>query len=152
MPAEEAQRRFAAGVGTWQGRERLPDPSGGPEVVAEAWSHARLVCQDRILITEYRQTMDGEVVMEGHSVTTWAPSLEAVVMYFFDGSGDPPAVYRGGYEGDALRLEGAGPEGTRIRHRTTHPAPDRMRTVSAISFDGGVTWMEVFAGEYQRAR
>ena len=147
---DAAYRRFAADVGPWRGREQLPDPQGGGEVLAEAWSHARLICQERILITEYRQTVDDEVVMEGHSVTTWAPSLDAVVMYFFDGSGEPPSVYRGGYQGDALVLEGPGPEGSRIRHRTTHPAPDRIRTISTMSFDGGGTWMEIFQGEYER--
>lgn len=118
--------------------------------VAVSLSEARLGAGDTLLLTDYRQEVDGDVVMEGHSVTAWAPSLGAVVMYFFDGSGEPPAVYRGGLDTDALVLEGPGPEGSRIRHRTTHPAPDRMRTVSEFSPDGGRTWSEVFVGEYAR--
>lgn len=142
--------RLAAGAGTWRGEERFPDPKEGREILAEAWSRARVVSQGRILVTDHRQTVDGEVVMEGHSVTTWAPSRRAVVMYFFDGSGEPPSVYTGGYHGGALVLEGAGPEGSRIRHRTSHPGPDPMRTVSALSFDGGEHWTEIFTGDYVR--
>ena len=118
--------------------------------MAVARSHARLGAGGTLLLTDYRPEIDGEVMMEGHSVTTWSPSLQAVVMYFFDASGEPPSVYRGGFQREALVLEGPGPEGSRIRHRTTHPAAGRMLTVSEFSPDGGQSWSEIFRGEYLR--
>lgn len=148
-PAEILER-LQAGVGHWRGEEQFPAPDGAGTSMAVARSRARMAAGGTLLLTDYRQEIDGDVVMEGHSVTAWDESLGAVVMYFFDGSGESPTVYRGGYEGDALVLEGAGPEGTRIRHRTTRPGPDRMRTVSEFSPDGGRSWSEIFVGEYVR--
>lgn len=147
----EIRRLLARGAGRWHGSEQVQAGAGGAPAPATSRTHARLACGGALLLTDFRQEAGGEVVMEGHSVMTWAPSLQAVVMYFFDGSGEPPSVYRGGWEEDgALLLEGPGPGGSRIRHRTTHPAPDRMRTVSSISFDGGANWVEVFDGAYLR--
>jgi len=118
------------------------------EVVAV--NESRLSAGGRLLVTEHRHAVDGEPVLHGHSVTTHGTAENTVVMYFFDGSGEPPAIYRGGFEGDALVLEGGAPGGARIRHRTTWPAPGLRRATSSLSADGGMSWEEILSAEYRR--
>ena len=108
-----------------------------------------MVAGGRILVTDHRHEVAGEVVMEGHSVTAWDPTRGACVMRWFDARGAPPVEYVGDFDGDLLVLEGPGPEGTRIRHVTDHPDADTMRTRSYLSADG-TSWDHVFTGRYHR--
>ncbi|HSM35290.1 MAG TPA: hypothetical protein VK837_02750 [Longimicrobiales bacterium] len=88
-----------------------------------------------------------------HSVGTWR-GTERMTRDPADPLGvradgrNPPGRFAGDYENDELILEGEG-HGMRLRHRTSRPDPDTMRTVSEISSDGR-SWTVVFDGTNQR--
>lgn len=148
--ADPVLSRLVAEVGRWRAVQSLTPPGGGVPVEVVAVSESRLSAGGRLLVTEHRQAMDGEPVLLGHSVTTPGPVENTVIMYFFDGSGEPPAVYRGRFEGEALVLEGGAPGGARIRHRTAWPSPGLRTATSSLSADGGTSWEEIFSAEYHR--
>ncbi len=145
----DRHRLLARAVGRWEGGEETPGPDD--LLRARAFSETRMVAGGRIRVTEHRQEVEGEVAMEGHSVTVWDPGREACVMYWFDAGGAPPVEYVGDFDGDLLILEGPGPEGSRIRHVTDFPDADTMRTRSYLSLDG-TGWDHVFTGRYHRSR
>jgi len=153
MTAElsEHLRRLVPSVGVWEGEERLADPNGPPgaRIIAKGQSEARLAVGGAVLATDYRQTIGGKDTMQGHAVTIWSSRDGRYRMYFFDSSGGDPSVFQGNMTGDTLVLEGEGPNGSRIRHRTDHPDGETMRTRSDMTFDGE-SWTEVFEGVYRR--
>ena len=147
-PPDDLEQRLRQSVGTWRGSERMTrDPAHPLGVTAEAHTDARLAASGRVLISEYTQTIGGEKSMDGVAVTTWDPASGCYVMYWFDG-GNPPGRFVGGYENGELILEGEG-HGMRLRHRTSRPDPDTMRTVSEVSPDGE-SWTVVFDGTNRR--
>jgi hypothetical protein len=148
QPPANLEERFRHSVGTWRGTERMTrDPDAPLGVHAEAHSTSRLAAGGRVLVTDYTQTIDGDVSMEGVAVTTWDPAAGCYAMYWFDGR-NPPGRFVGDYEDGELVLEGEG-HGMRLRHRTSRPDPDTMRTVSEVSPDGE-SWTVVFDGTNQR--
>jgi len=108
-----------------------------------------MVAGDRIRVSDHRHDLGGDSGLEGHSVTVWDPARRRIVLYWFDPAGGPPREYVGDYEGETLVLEGDGPQGSRIRHRTDLPDPDTLRTRSSLSFDGD-HWQDLAAVVYRR--
>lgn len=149
-PPKDLQQRLSHSVGTWRGTERMTrDPAEPLGVQAEASSTGRVAAGGGVLVTEYTQSLDGDVSMEGVAVTTWDPQAGCYAMYWFDGR-NPPGRFEGDYRDGELVLEGEG-HGMRLRHRTTRPDQDTMRTVSEVSPDGE-SWTVVFDGTMRRER
>lgn len=147
-PPDDLEQRLRQSVGTWRGTERMTrDPADPLGVLAEARTEARLAASGCVLISEYTQTIEGETSMDGVAVTTWDPASGCYAMYWFDGR-NPPGRFVGDYENGELILEGEG-HGMRLRHRTSRPGPDTMRTVSEVSPDGE-SWTVVFDGTNER--
>ncbi len=154
MSPEQSDKhaRLARGAGFWIGEERMPDPHGAPNgITAEGRSEVRMGAGGCALLTDYTQSVDGKIRMDGHTVTVWHPTENCYVMYWFDATGSPPYEFRGDYDGDVLVLEGAGPNGSRIRHRTDYPDDNTSHTVSEICFDGE-KWAHIYEGTFVRAQ
>jgi len=146
----EKQLRLAEGVGTWLGEELMLPSEHMPEGrMATARSEANMCAGGRIRVSDYTQSVDGNVMMQGHAVTVWNPHERCYVMYWFDSGGSPPTEFKGDYEGEFFVLKGSVPGGSLVRHRTRKPDADTMITVSELSSDGE-TWTRLFEGTYSR--
>ncbi len=147
----EKQLRLEEGVGTWIGEEQmLPSEYMPVGRTAQARTEARMCADGRIRVSDYTQSVDGNVTMQGHAVTVWNPSENCYVMYWFDAGGSPPTEFKGDYEGEIFVLKGSVPGGSLVRHRTDQPDADTMHTVSEVSSDGE-TWTRIFEGTYSRS-
>ena len=119
----EKQLRLEEGVGTWIGEEQmLPSKYMPVGRTAQARSEARMCAAGRIRVSDYTQSVDGNVTMQGHAVTVWNPSENCYVMYWFDAGGSPPTEFKGDYEGEFFALKGSVPGGGANR-RTQISAP-----------------------------
>lgn len=85
-----------------------------------------------------------------HSVGTWRGSERMTRDPAEPLGRNPPGRFDGDYRDGELVLEGEG-NGMRLRHRTTRPDQDTMRTVSEVSPDGE-SWTVVFDGTMRRER
>ena len=116
---------------------------------AQARSEARMCAGGRMRVSDYTQSVDRNVTMQGPAVTVWNPDENCYVMYWFDAGGSPPTELKGDYEGEFLVLTGPVPGGSLVRHRTHQPDADTMHAVSEVLSDGE-TWPRIFEGTYSR--
>lgn len=65
----------------------------------------------RIRVSDYTQSVDGNVTMQGHAVTVWNPSESCFVMDWFNAGGSPPTEFKGDYEGEVFVMTGPVPGG-----------------------------------------
>ena len=104
----EAHARLQKLVGRWAGDETLfpaPwDPAGGP---ATSVVENRLVLNGLAVVQEYQQTRHGVNNFAGHAVFWWDPASSQHVMTWFDAMSGTATEYRGGFDGDVLRLSHA---------------------------------------------
>ena len=61
---------------------------------AQARSEARMCAGGRMRVSDYTQSVDRNVTMQGHAVTVWNPDENCYVMYWFDAGGSPPPNLR----------------------------------------------------------
>lgn len=127
-----AHTRLHALAGLWSGEERLHpapwDPAGG---MANAVVRNRVVLDGFAVVQEYEQYRDGNRTFSGHGLFWWDGAANQYVMTWFDSMMGVPAEFRGGFEGDVLRLMNTMPQGGVVR----------------CSFDCGVRGEYVFTME-----
>ena len=148
----EAHARLQKLVGRWAGDETLfpaPwDPAGGP---ATAVVENRLVLNGLAVVQEYQQTRHGVNNFAGHAVFWWDPASSQHVMTWFDAMSGTATEYRGGFDGDVLRLSHAMPQGGHSRCSFDCGEPDRYVFRLEVSPDGS-NWTPSMEGTYARVR
>ena len=121
----EAHARLQKLVGRWSGDETLYpapwDPAGGP---ATAVVENRLVLNGLAVVQEYQQSRHGVNNFAGHAVFWWDPAARQHVMTWFDAMSGTATEYRGGFDGDVLRLSHAMPQGGHSRCSFNCGEPD----------------------------
>ncbi len=148
----EAHARLQKLVGRWAGDETLfpaPwDPAGGP---ATSVVENRLVLNGLAVVQEYQQTRHGVDNFAGHAVFWWDPASSQHVMTWFDAMSGTATEYRGGFDGDVLRLSHALPQGGYSRCWFDCGTPDRYVFRLEVSPDGS-NWAPSMEGTYGRVR
>ena len=146
----EAHARLQKLVGRWSGDETLfpaPwDPAGGP---ATAVVENRLVLNGLAVVQEYQQSRHGVNNFAGHAVFWWDPAARQHVMTWFDAMSGTATEYRGGFDGDVLRLAHAMPQGGHSRCSFNCGEPDQYAFRLEVSPDG-TTWTPSMEGTYAR--
>ena len=101
----EAHARLQKLVGRWAATRRCIrrpwDPAGGP---ATAVVENRVVLDGFAVVQEYQQTRHGVTNFAGHGVFWWDRRRGQHVMTWFDAMSGTATEYRGGFDGDVLRL------------------------------------------------
>lgn len=108
----------------------------------------RLSTSGFVLTQEYAQLRDGEVSFGGHGVFWVDPKTGEQCLHWWDSMGIAPNVFRGGWEGDTLVLESAGPGG---HVRGTWVMGDRSFTHRMEMSPDGETWRVFMDGVYRPA-
>jgi hypothetical protein len=108
-PQHEKLARLA---GQWQGNEQLHPSPWGPGGPALGTSIYRIELNGFIVTQDYVEEKDGAIVFKGHGVLTIDPKDGAVLWYWFDTMGMPPAEpARGSWDGDTLTLSRSAAQG-----------------------------------------
>ena len=156
MKAEitEKQRLFIDRTGTWVGEEKmLPSEQVPNGMTAQGQSENRIAAGGFALVSEYSQSVNGQVMFQGLSITAWDPSAEHYVLHWFDSMGSPPQVFKGGFEGEPGQgrqvLVGPAPGGGQQRLISEYPDPNTMLASAEMSTDGE-TWTKTFEATYKR--
>ena len=82
----------------------------------------------------------------GHAVFWWDPAARQHVMTWFDAMSGTATEYRGGFDGDVLRLSHAMPQGGHSRCSFDCGEPDRYAFRLEVSPDGS-TWTPSMEGD-----
>ena len=147
----DAHRSLARLAGEWSGEERMfPsewDPEGG---VARGRTTARVALAEFAVVTDYEQERDGQITFSGHGVWTVDPrdAESECVLYWFDSLGMGVETFRGGWQGDVLRVRSRNPMGhARLTYDLSEPGV--LRTLMETSRDGE-RWSPMYEGSYRR--
>lgn len=136
-------------VGTWEGEETMHpsewDPRGG---VAIGRNSHDLRLGGFALIADYEQERAGAITFTGHGVYTYDPKQDRYTLHWFDCMGSPPEVFTGGFDGEVLTLDHAGP-GMHARMTYDLSTPGLMKGTMEMSPDGHV-WKIFFEATYKR--
>lgn len=132
----DAHRRLEPLAGRWTGTETWhPSPISPEGSTAEGHVHNRLILGGFALVQDYEHVADGEVVLRGHGVFRFDASSGEVHLHWFDSSGAPPNLYRGGFDGDRLVLTEQQEQGW-VRAVFDLSEPDRHVFGMEVSGDG----------------
>lgn len=148
----DAHRKLAALVGRWSGRETLhPSPWAQAGGTATATITNQWIVDGFAVAQDYEQRRGGKVTFRGHGVFWVDPSTREYVMHWWDSMGGIGGAYRGGFDGDVLRLGAPGAQGGHSRTSWRMSGPDDHRFLMEVSPDGE-TWMAVMEGHYRRGK
>lgn len=99
-------------VGLWEGEEHIfPAPWAPRGLIARGLVEIRSVMGDTALLIEHRREVEGAVRRRGLTLLIWDGFSGEVVQYGFVSGGTTQAVFRGGWDGRVLKVEGPGPGG-----------------------------------------
>lgn len=141
---------LARGAGRWTGEERIaPAPWAPDGVDAVAVHDARLVLDGRGLVTDYVQTVDGEVSVRSVTFIRWREDEDRFALQHFGGPSGEPTVLSGVRDGDRLVFEGEAAWG---RLRQTMDYGERGLTIRGETPGEDGAWIPVFEGAYRRDR
>ncbi len=138
-------------VGLWEGDEHIfPAPWAPDGVIAHGSVEVRAAMGETAILAEHRREVDGVVRRRGLTLLIWDGFSGEVVQYGFVSGGTSPTVFRGGWDGRILRVEGPGPGG-RVRHeRSWH---NEVMTLQSWTMpDEGAQPMLAFEANYRRVR
>lgn len=150
MPKPTAEHRKLEKIaGQWAGEERMYpspwDPKGG---MALGRIKSRMAVGGFALINDYEQERDGKITFSGHGVFTYDPKEKLYTLTWFDCMGVPPEVFKGGFEGEVLRLSHGGP-GMHARLTYDLSEPGCLSTSMEMAQDG-VNWKKLFDARLMR--
>lgn len=138
-------------VGLWEGDEHIfPAPWAPKGLIARGSVEIRSVMGDTALLAEHRREVDGVVRRRGLTLFIWDGFSGEVVQYGFVSGGTAPKVFRGGWDGRLLKVEGPGPGGVVTHERSWHA--DVMTLRSWTQPEDGSEPILAFEANYQRVR
>lgn len=144
-----AHKKLLKLEGTWSGEEHHSpspfDPKGGS---AKAKVKNKVALDGFALVQEYQQKRGGKPSFSGHGIFRYDAQASEYQMHWMDSMGGPPTVFRGGFEGKALRLVAQSPEG-HMRCSFTFPKKDAYEFTMEVSPDGNA-WHPFMTGKYHR--
>ena len=100
------------------------------------------------VIQDYDQFQNGELHFSGHGVFTWSMMEDCYHLQWHDSMGWNGALYKGGFEGDTLRMEHKS-EAVESRCTFVFDAEDSYGFTMEICCDGN--WVPFMEGRYKRA-
>ena len=146
----EAHERLHKLAGDWSGGEKLHpapwDPAGGP---AQATVANRVILDGWAVVQEYQQSRGGQPNFSGHGIFWYDPATGEYAMTWVDSMAGQPATFRGGFEGDVLRLTNAMADGGFARCSFDCSEPDQYAFLMEVSQDGQ-QWMPAMEGTYTK--
>ena len=144
----DAHARLHTFAGQWGGEERVHpapwDPEGGS---ATAFIHNRVVLDGFAVVQEYEQYRDGKPTFSGHGLFWWDEDAHQYVMTWFDSTVGTPSDFRGGFDGDVLRLVNERPQGGFARCTFDYGMPGEYVFMMEVSQDGEM-WAPAMEGAY----
>jgi len=144
-----AHEKLAKLIGRWSGPETMPPgpwaPGGG---TALGRVENRAALDGFVVIQDYAQERDGEVVFRGHGVFGWNPGAGHYTLHWFDSMGMGVNEYRGDFAGDVLSLISDSPMG-KSRAVFDLGAAGRYVFRMDVSQDGQA-WTTFMEGSYTR--
>lgn len=143
--------RLARLVGEWSGDEQLSPSPWGPGGAAIGRFQFRTGVDGMVLLQDYEEAKEGQVVFRGHGVFIVDPLTHDIVWWWFDSLGfapDPPA--RGRWDDDTLRMEKHTPRGA-ARYTFALDA-DALSFRIENRFAGQDDYVEFMRGQYVRSR
>ncbi|MCP3918916.1 MAG: DUF1579 domain-containing protein [bacterium] len=145
QPGPEHER-LAQLAGEWKGEE-IMSPSPWSPVEQRRVGHIRArMLEGFFVVSDYEQTMDGEVAFRGHGVYSWDPAAGEYVMYWFDSMGGAGGVARGHLEGNQLTFQNTSPMG---HHRYRYTFEDGGMVFEMAMSPDGEEWQTLMKGQYQ---
>ncbi len=144
---DDAHRRLHRLAGQWGGEETVhpaPHDPGGP---ATAFLNNRIALGGKAVIQEYEQYRDGRPTYSGHGVFWFDGAADDYAMTWYDSMLGTALEFRGGFEGDVLRLVHTLPQGGYIRGTFDCGLPGEYVFMMDFSTDG-VTWTPTMEGAY----
>lgn len=147
----EAHARLGSLVGEWSGGETVHpapwDPAGG---TARGTVNNRAVLDGFAVVQEYQQFRAGRPNFAGHGIFWYDSASGEYVMTWIDSMAGAPANFRGGFDGDVLKLTNAMPQGGFTRCSFDCSEPGAYVFLMEVSQDGE-QWMPAMEGTYARA-
>lgn len=143
----DAHTRLHRLAGQWGGEETVhpaPHDPGGP---ATAFLNNRIALGGFAVVQEYEQYREGKPTYSGHGVFWFDGAGGDYAMTWFDSLLGMAIEFRGGFEGDVLRLTSALPLGGFLRGTFDIGLPGEYVFVMEYSPDG-VTWTPTTEGAY----
>ena len=135
-------------VGNWVGQEKLVASPDGAVRPATGRINTRLDLEGFVVLEDYSQERDGQMVFRGHGIFGWDDHQRDYIWYWVDSMGSAPASpARGKWEGDTLLFE----TGTDGRYIYEFIGDHSMNFTIENSSDGGKTWATFMEANYQRA-
>lgn len=145
----ESHRRLEALAGSWQGEEKIFASRWDPEEkIAQSRVEAYVRLDGFYLISDYTQSLDGEVTFRGHGVYGYSPLRGCYTMSWFDTLGETPPA-SGRWDDDKLVFESRGESG---QARFTYSlADDGDHYTLCIEYsEDGERWEPFLRGRYAR--
>ena len=144
----DAHARLHSFAGQWGGEERVHpspwDPVGGS---ATAFINNRIVLDGFAVVQEYEQYRDGQPTFSGHGLFWWDEDAHQHVMTWVDSTMGTPSDFRGGFDGDVLRLVNEQSQGGFARCTFDYGVPGEYVFTMEVSPDGQ-TWVPAMEGAY----
>ena len=144
-----AHQKLSKLVGRWSGPEKMPPGPWAPEGgTALGRVENREGLDGFVVIQDYAQERDGEVVFRGHGVFGWNAGAGHYTLHWFDSMGTGANEYRGDFTGEVLSLTSDSPMG-KSRAVFDLGAPGRYTFKMEVSQDGRA-WTTFMEGAYVR--
>jgi len=144
-----AHEKLAKLIGRWSGPETMPAgpwaPGGG---TALGRVENRAALDGFVVIQDYAQERDGEVIFRGHGVFGWNSGVGQYTLHWFDSMGMGMNEYHGDFEGDVLSLTSDSPMG-KSRAVFDLGAAGRYTFRMELAQDGRA-WTTFMEGAYTR--
>lgn len=143
----DAHTRLHRLAGQWGGEETVhpaPHDAGGP---ATAFLNNRIALDGFAVVQEYEQYREGKPTYSGHGVFWFDGAGGEYAMTWFDSMLGMAIEFRGGFDGDVLRLTSALPLGGFLRGTFDIGLPGEYVFVMEYSADGA-TWTPTTEGAY----
>jgi hypothetical protein len=152
MPKPTAEHKTLERLtGTWRGTETMHPSEWNPKgSTAEGVTTSRRALGGFGVVTDYTQSIDGQVTFSGHGVYTIDPKTSDVVLYWFDSIGMGCEEFRGGWTGDTLTLLSRSPTMGHMRMTYDFQSDGTLHSSMESSPDEAV-WTRMFDGVYSRA-
>jgi hypothetical protein len=153
MPRPTADhQRLHLLAGEWTGREKMHpspwDPQGGE---AEGRVSNRLSLDGFAIAQDYEQKRGGQTTFRGICIMAYDANAKEYQMHWWDSMGTPVNVFRGGFEGDALKLTCENPAAkSRCTFDLAQARAGRYSFLMEVSPDGK-QWFPFMEGDYLRA-